>query len=241
MFFESASFSDQPPEGATVWRYMDLARFLSVIDSGELHFTQAALMKDKWEGTYGAKAEDEDGFIAHIRSHPLSPSMYLNCWHLSEYESAAMWEIYQRDGRGIAIKTTWGDLKASILGSQSITGGRVHYVDYDKLDMNDTNAFSPFVYKRLSFEHENEVRLAHWSTADVKIAPSAGIDAEVGRIARDAGSGVPVRVNLDMAIKQVFIAPDAEPWVLPLIQRLTKKYGLKAPVIQSNLYSGPIS
>ena len=220
---------------------MDLARFISLIDSGELHFTQAALMKDKWEGTYGAKAEDEAGFIKWVRENPLSPSMYLSCWHLSEYQSAAMWEIYQRDNRGVAVKTTWGDLKGSLLGGISITGGRVHYVDYAELDMNDTNALAPFVYKRLSFEHENEVRLAHWSSTPVTIDPSANIGAEEGRIAHDAGSGVRVGVDLDKAVKEVFIAPDAEPWVRPLIERLTQKYSLKAPVIQSDLYTGPIS
>lgn len=36
---------------------------------------------------------------------------YLNCWHLSEYESAAMWSIYLKNNEGIAIQTTFKKLE----------------------------------------------------------------------------------------------------------------------------------
>ena len=117
----------------------------------------------------------------------------------------------------------------------------MHYVDYVELDMNDTDALAPFMYRRLSFEHANEVRLAHWSSTPVKVDPFADIGAKEGRIAHDAGSGVRVGVDLDNPVKEVFVAPDAEPWLRPLIERLTGKNRLKAPVIQSNLCTGPIS
>jgi hypothetical protein len=40
---------------------------------------------------------------------------YLNCWHLNDYESAAMWDIYQRNNDAIAIQSTYTKLCNSLI------------------------------------------------------------------------------------------------------------------------------
>lgn len=47
------SFTDQPAPGEHVWRYMDLARYLSLLDNEALHFARADQMADRWEGSFG--------------------------------------------------------------------------------------------------------------------------------------------------------------------------------------------
>jgi hypothetical protein len=37
--------------------------------------------------------------------------IFVNCWHIADEESAAMWKVYAPAGQGIAIKTTAGMLK----------------------------------------------------------------------------------------------------------------------------------
>jgi hypothetical protein len=48
--FESHEELVEPGGGDSVWRYMDLARFVSLLDRSALFFTQASRMVDKWEG-----------------------------------------------------------------------------------------------------------------------------------------------------------------------------------------------
>src|ERR1700683_846222 len=73
---------------------------------------------------------------------------YLNCWHISQHESAAMWGLYQRDGRGIAVRSTFERLTKSIQGDQSVYVGMVHYVDYGHQFIPEGNSLAPYVYKR---------------------------------------------------------------------------------------------
>lgn len=40
--------------------------------------------------------------------------MYISCWHMNEYESAAMWKLYAKSSDAIAIQTTFQKLCESI-------------------------------------------------------------------------------------------------------------------------------
>lgn len=45
------SFEDhQPVKNARVWRYMDLSRYLSLLQTKSLAFARADQMSDRWEG-----------------------------------------------------------------------------------------------------------------------------------------------------------------------------------------------
>ena len=167
------SFEDRiVPDGASVWRYMDLARFVSMLEDASLVFPSAAVLQkaDKWEGAFGPlnvqmRAENDDtdppygsGWTRWQREN-YAKIMYINCWHVSEDESAAMWDIYQREGRGVAVRSTWGDLTASLTGTRDVYGGYIRYIDYETTLVEEYNGFNAFMYKRRSFEHEREARL----------------------------------------------------------------------------------
>jgi hypothetical protein len=135
------SFTNKPGDDDVLWRYMDLARFLSLLEDEAIYFARADQMSDRWEGSfsqanvelrpqlYGELFEDMNRQYVGMRESGLR-STHINCWHESPVESAAMWDIYQREGRGVAVKTTWANLIASIGSDRSIFGGRVNYVDY---------------------------------------------------------------------------------------------------------------
>lgn len=233
---EHESFTDQPPATATVWRYMDLARYLSLLENEALHFAQAEAMTDRWEGAYGAPNRERrptwltpeiDARDLTVRSRMRSwfrTHAYLNCWHLGEYESVAMWDIYQREGRGVAVRSTWGSLTASITDPRPIFGARVKYIDYTSTYIPEDNNFDAYVHKRLSFEHEKEVRLAALREAESK-SPSAV---------------VPISVDLNTLIQSVYVAPDAPSWVADTIESVSNRYPYNINVLQSDLASDPL-
>jgi hypothetical protein len=81
------------------------------------------------------KREEEDiniGFrrlkeLAELRirqAYAYRKSYFINCWHLSEYESSAMWDIYSRKNEGIAILSSETNfMKAFRDVTQDIMGG----------------------------------------------------------------------------------------------------------------------
>ena len=80
-----------------VWRYMDLPKFLDLMQTSELHFTRLDQLEDPYEHAIQ---------MAACRRKPFdSETMYVNCWILSEYESAAMWTNYGGNS-GIALQSS---------------------------------------------------------------------------------------------------------------------------------------
>lgn len=246
-FDKHPSFFDQPPPESHVWRYMDLARFLSMLEDSALHFVRADRMADAWEGSYsevnvaqrpliyGEHYEALESQREEIRKLQRA-SMYLNCWHVAEQESAAMWEIYQREGRGVAIRSTWGRLVSSVRDSKPIRGANVRYIDYSKVFVPEGDLFAPLLFKRESFSHEREARLIHWSLED-------GYDGEetIGPSALDGQNVLPVSVDLDALVEDVFVAPDAPEWIEELVRKVVISYGRRFRVTQSDLRRDPIA
>lgn len=231
-----------------MWRYMDLARYLSLLQDSALHFVRADQMRDSWEGSFSPVnqsmrpemyGEDYEGMFAHAgerRQHILQ-RMHMNCWYLAEYESAAMWDIYQREGRGVAVRSTWGALTSSVTAERKIYGARVKYADYSQTFIPEGNAFDAFLHKRISFSHEHEVRLLMMTglTAPHPTEPNTSINLGA------EPPVIPIAVNLPELIDRVYIAPDAPAWIADVVTDVTRTYGHEFPVIQSDLASDPIA
>ncbi len=84
--------------------------------------------------------------------------MLINSWHLSDYESAALWELYGTE-TGIAIQSTIGKLKDSFARTDdTIWIGKVNYIDFNHDWMDEWNYLEAFVIKRPSFFYEAEIR-----------------------------------------------------------------------------------
>jgi len=246
--FESdhESFVDQPAPSQRLWRYMDLARYLSMLGAGALHFSRADQMLDRWEGAYGAanvlarpvmygehyemmeRSRAQTG--AFMRS-----VVHMSCWHLSEVESAAMWDLYQREGRGVAVVTDWASLTQSITSERTVFGARVRYIDYDTTLISEGNMFDAFLCKRESYAHEKEVRLIAMTGLQ------GPVDADGNGSLVPEGPVVPVEVDLEAMIKEVRVAPDAPNWIHAAVEDVTRRYGFGFPVGQSDLARDPVA
>jgi hypothetical protein len=168
MYFEHPDF-DTPSDHVSLWRYMDIARFLSLLHSNALNFTRVVQLAvdDPWEGVLpvglrnqAAKLgieKDVEPFYELTKS-----SAVVSCWHQNESESIAMWRLYTTGDEGVAIQTSVGHLKAALSEAPwSVVIGRVQYIDHgsgDEVVSRALNVLEPLFRKRLSFEHEREVR-----------------------------------------------------------------------------------
>lgn len=177
---------------------------------------------------------------------------YVNCWHASSFESAAMWKVYGYDDHGVAIisrlrriKDAFDDFK------DTIYCGQVKYIDYECEELDLSNAFYPIVHKRLSFEFEKEVRLVfcdgnvshrHVKTRhpDGSIATCSFPKSEEEVLNFKASPGKMIQCDINSLIQEVKISPTAPDWFECAVRDLCKGLGFEKSVTKSNLNTGPI-
>jgi hypothetical protein len=238
-----------PPSGdAILWRYMDLTKFLALLERAAVYFARADLLGDPFEGSFPTRntqrrIERWGEYTSYLPKGSAPPAaddtlhnrramvkeMYVSCWHMNPYESAGMWNLYTRTPESVAIRTTFAALDAQIqpIGHQPVYAGVVHYVDFETDFIDESNGFWPFVHKRFAFEHEREMRLCFW-----------GAGRREGHASpREPGKWMPV--DLAALIQRVYVHPSAAGWFRELVSALLARYGLQFEVAHSAIAGAP--
>lgn len=227
---------------------MDLPRFLSMLARQSLWFARSDQLGDPHEGSFGAgnvalrpimypqiTAEALDA-LSNLRRRSLV-HYFVNCWHESPHESMAMWQLYG-PARGIAILANLERLRDAIDTVEDVYVGKVEYVDYGNSWISEASSFEPFVHKRVSFEHEREVRaiIHRIPTTPHEMEPETRrVDWSV-----EMPLGIEVPVRLDKLLSEVRVSPDSPSWMVDAIRNLVARYGLAVSVHQSDLASDPV-
>ena len=186
---------------------------------------------------------------------------FLNCWHInSKGESAAMWDQYGEIDKAIAIKSTFGSLVKSLDKTDvDIHGAQVYYTDFhsdiDEVEPlerkrmtgalggseQETRITDSLIFKRNSFEHEQEFRLMD---TDFDVIPrdefdeidyNIDIDGETYRdplfvYQNDQWGAVDFRephdskgkgisVDIDSLINEIRISPGADDWFESTVEK----------------------
>jgi hypothetical protein len=220
-----------------LWRYMDFLKFVDLLQRRSLWFTRLDQLRDPYEGAltkptaeFFAEVQSRTGFRGGIHHEKFRKVRCVNCWHMSGYESAAMWELYSREA-GVAICSRITRIERCFPpvvtgGSWGIRGDAVRYVDYERdrlAGLSEDGSVimtADFMCKRKSFEHEHEYRLATSLEEDER-------DLR-GRL---------IPVILDQLIEKVVVSPTAPNWVVEVIRHEAGTYKLDVEVAQSALYS----
>lgn len=230
-----------PPtnEQVKVWRYLDFTKYVDLIDKKQLYFCRVDKFEDPYEGAFPTNLFTFKPFLdttEHVRQFN-----FINCWHMNEFESAAMWSLYLPTKNGVAIQSTFERLKQSFDNTaEDVYLSVVKYHDYNGKTYDDLikeNPWSPGssgstvmpqIFKRKSFEYENELRAIY---IDLPIE----YDVEKTKL-RNLGSGKLINTDLETLVERVYIAPKADPWFKDLVVSVSKKYNLNKPIEKSDLY-----
>jgi len=195
-FKEHPEFMAPDDLNAKIWRYMDLAKFLSMLDRRALYFVRLDKlsefdpfegyytnlnilfeklkfedMSDEWKESSGINDPKIFESIADMSTKSRDLVKYhrevtfVNSWHIKEHESAAMWRLYLNNDEGIAIQSTYQKFVEALADYEDfeVYIGKIKYIDYEKEAIPMGNTLSPFLYKRKSFEHEDELRSLIWT------------------------------------------------------------------------------
>ena len=219
-----------PLDNAVLWRYMDFTKFVSLLETSALFFCRPDQLGDPFEGSISPATQPivlgEPQVGSPVKQGTLdvrwiTRGARVNCWHMSEFESEAMWRLYTRERDGVAIKTVFARFKEALVGKESVYVSRVLYQDYRTEHIPFGNGLLPLVHKRISFQHEQEVRAVYFE-----------IPAE------DATGGYS-EVDLLGLVEEIVVAPFAEDWFVDLVRSLAERHGIGDRVRPSTLSDAP--
>jgi hypothetical protein len=234
-----------------LWRYLDAAKLFDFFENATLFFCRADHFSDKFEGAFtptlrdqisASYARGEIDYNYEQFKRRMRQSVYINCWHRNQDDSAAMWALYGKSDCAVALTTTVGQLSDTLREADTEHEAwiaRVEYVKHwsdPKLDISPPSASGSasdyariFAYKTKAYEYEKEVRVIIDHTA----GPHAATCGEP-----EAGLLVPV--DATRLLRSIVIAPDAPPWFEKLVRQSALRYGIRAPVRRSKLAADPI-
>jgi hypothetical protein len=260
MYLDDPIFLRPKDNEEKIWRYLDVPKFLSIIDNRALFFSRAEYLGDRFEGSIpqsknqinltkhlGHESDvmySDDG-IAHewySDHYFFRNTAYICCFHMNPIESAALWPIYAKDNKGVAIQSTFNRLCNCFHVDQENTEniGAVKYIDYSP-DSSETidvlkSATLPLLHKRKNFEHERELRaiipFPHC------VFPNGG---ELTKEILDSfPKGLSIPVDLDILIEKIYLAPSSPSWNKDLLNSILKKYEINKEILPSALDQSPI-
>jgi len=206
-----------------VWKYLDL------LLSRKLFMSRSDKFEDQYEGTFSEPTYEEikklsehnPEFLKYYKSH--REKVVVSSWHINEYESFAMWQIFTQNSEGLAIQSTIGRLQKALEAEANFKQyiGEVNYIDYKKEYIPFDDMFFPFLFKRKSFQYEREVRiLSDLSEQEIKI-----------------NDGLKIDVDINQLIEKIYIHPKSENWYKKLVIELVDKLGFDFEIEKSDLES----
>jgi len=212
-----------------IWKYLDLSKFVDLLLYKKLFMSRSDKFEDQFEGTFSEPTFEEirklsvnnPGFLDYYKTH--REKVVVSSWHVNEYESYAMWQIFTQKSEGLAIQSTLGRLEGALAPELQFEQfiGEVNYIDYKKEYIPFDNTFFPFLFKRKSFQYEREIRIiSDLSAHNITI-----------------GNGLKVDVDLHYLIEKIYIHPKSENWYKNLVIELVKRLGFDFSIEKSDMES----
>jgi hypothetical protein len=217
-----------PSKKTVLWRYMDFAKFVEMLESRTLWFTRLDQLEDPLEGTH------TDAELAGIRKRLQKTQaqalidvfrharndLYVSCWRFGSTESLAMWDLYGKGSGIVAVKSTVGRIReAAATYDKPVYISKTKYVDWNAAPGLD-NVLVACTRKDLSYQHESEVRVI--------------ILGEFNRLNTKRSLGIRLPIDVERVITEVMVGPREQKWVLQLVEQVMKRYGLPQRVVASN-------
>jgi hypothetical protein len=240
---------DPLPDNTVIWRYMDLPKFLLMLERKALYFALFSEFEDKWEavldreltagiaGQFTAASGQVIGLFQQFFKN-----IAVNCWYCGDDESVAMWRLYTSSEYGIAIRSSVRDFKRALSVSEvDVYLGAVKYRDHTAppsqvLAADQITPFKAVLQKRVCYKHECELRaIAH-------LLPDFPTDATPGQVfvAPFPERGRPISVDLPTLIHSITTGPRFPGWAWHLLRSALSRAGLiSIPVVESNAFKSP--
>jgi hypothetical protein len=240
-----------PHDDTVIWRYMDLPKFLIMLEQKALYFALLGELDDKWEAVIDRRmarsiastfAPSASGDVISLYQE-FNKHMAVNCWYCGCEESIAMWTLYTETVYGVAIKSTVHRLKRALAGAkEDVFLGIVEYRDYNEVspglyDRHEVTPLKVILQKRVCYKHECELR------AFTHIQPPFPDDAQPGQsfIYPPPEHGTLIDVDPNELIESIMLGPKFPEWALRLLKSAISRAGISPQICESDAFKAPPS
>lgn len=239
-------YPENPDNEDPIWRYMDLGKFISLIQTNQLWFSHTSNFNDPYEGRYSKEVAEEIQKEKWSIENPSDEDSrffmegggddYVSCWNMKDGQSVALWESYVEGNNGVAIKSTVGDLYTALaeLPEQQLD----HQMEFGKVEYHITGEeprgyYAPIFTKRDIFDFEQEYRavLTVFDPLD---------DVEIDRVKIRPNVGIGLEIDPNTLINEVFISPGASGYLREVVDRLQSDYNLNYTIEKSTVFDHPL-
>ena len=222
-----------------LWRYMNVDRFTSMLETRSLWFSRLDEFNDRHEGHWYDYGDEQPGSLDMMHRHLALESTTANCWRADESLSPRAWREYTCEKDGIAIKTDVASLKASLNGPYMVTLVPVTYAD-GPADAN-YRLFDTLAHirtKSAEYAWEQEVRIfdvsQHTLLTDLiieeEIVDAMSLVNVLSRPLRAKSDSY--RVDLSAMVKEIHLSPSADDELIDVVRAAACEHGLQGvPII----------
>ena len=260
-----AQFIPQPPsEDLVIWRYMDLTKFVSLLETRSIFFVRVAQLDDPFEGSFPVSQSPVERVLEMLPQGvfpegvtvevPPSPGLLdfwswmrnwamVSCWHAVAHESAAMWKLYAKTEAGVAIRSTVGRLRQA-LGTPLpplngfFGGDRYHLGMIEYIDFSSSHIPTGNVVAQF-FRKRRSFEHEHELRVLFERHPIT-IDRRADYTQKPTEHGQYIPVDLTTLICDIRVAPQAPHWYSQLVSNVTARYGIEVVPQQSDLDAEPL-
>lgn len=249
---------ETPDNNQKIWRYMDFSKYVDLVITEELHFTRADQLEDPYDCSamqfFGEpyKQLSSANPQGNERTHQVNTFerlfVYLNCWHMNDVESAALWKLYSENKyETIAIQTTFGKFESEIKHKWPRDGIFISKVKYEPENAGEPIGNPPegrlfsilgradIIYKRPSFAHEKELRAFIFQRVD-KLRENNTLKngAHLEKLMKERDEYIRIKITPSDLIEKVYVSPHAKDLFVELVKKVSG--GLEDRVQKSDLY-----
>lgn len=241
-------------ENYKIVKYLDITKFISILQKESLFFCRVDKLEDKFEGKSPKLnvAHQENWYRqfylnGHIQSNDIEASVQKSmlerkgmeeyfkktncvcCWNKFTVESYALWKIYSDMDKGLMITSSIDKLRNSFEKTpEMIQLSEIEYVDHETDILDNPGNLNPIIiHKHKAYSFEDEIRLIHQVKAENGL--SYDWDAE------EISNGKNLNVDLNILIDEIILSPYSPKWFFEMIKDLMEKYNLNKEIRYSVL------
>ncbi len=212
------------------------------MNTREIYFASAREFQDPFEGATsvvppGAQIDTRIASGGEPPEHEFEALRRLtkiSCWHRSNFESDAMWQLYAGAWKGVAICTSPGRIGSAAATfrlephhkGEDLWGGNVRYVDLVQERLK-ASMIGRFWYKHMAFSWEREYRLC----ISLRHAESFGVQVPE--------KGIKVAFDLDQLVESIYLGPSLDPSEVLMIRQSAERAGLADRIRVSSMLGTP--
>ena len=253
-YYFKPRFYEVPEAHCKLWRYMNFAKYVSMLATNSLYFSRADKFNDLFEGAKGLKKNKkkwDEYYLAFFKKAIRNPPEGSECM-LSDQEidqqANKLLRSCESSGNNVRQYTFINCWHENIVESEAMWRLYSSFIDnavairtsyknlYQSFDRNPSIEIGRIKY--INFNHVYaDINNAFWQKRKSFEHEKEVRAIILDRYSTDDGKLMPC--NLSMLIEEVFVSPKAKDWFISLINDVNAKYGIKVKVSKSELIEIP--